>query len=365
MILWVVSWAIVLANYSGLYGKYIAIIYPVLVAGSFFLKSSGFEYIAILWTGLVFLSLSCVFAISGTNQASAEFNVLTTARKWEMSQDLYLILLTILPQNILSRMFGWVAATPLPRFMREPILLSYSRSFGVTVEEAEKEIKEYGSLNLFFTRNLKPGARPIEGDERTVVSPVDGTVMRFGEINDGQMIQAKAISYSLEDMLESPEYSQKFMGGRFLVIYLSPRDYHKIHFPVGGDVPAYTYVPGDLFTVNPIAVERLHALFSKNERLTTYIQNPQGWVALVKVGATNVGRIKLEYDKFVTNRWFRFRVDRSFSPVISAKRGDELGRFEMGSTVVLLFEKGTMDFLPVIREQAKLKFGQAIGRFVS
>ncbi len=313
--------------------------------------------------GLAFAFLTFE-AFTKSAEAEKMLGELRAAHRWELSKDIYLLFLTILPQNFLSRAFGWIAATPLPGFVREPILLAYSRAFGVTVEEAAREIKEYSSLNDFFTRYLKPGARPIEGDNNVIVSPVDGTVLRFGDIVEGQLIQAKAMEYSLRDLLEFSEYLQDFEGGKFLVIYLSPRDYHRIHFPIGGEVPAFSYSPGDLFTVNPMAVERLDALFAKNERLATFIQNPRGTIALIKVGATNVGRICLAYDSFKTNRWFRRPLFKRYSPPIFAKRGDELGRFEMGSTVILLFPHGKVEFMPVIQEKNKVKFGQGIAKWI-
>ncbi|MBL8018726.1 MAG: phosphatidylserine decarboxylase [Leptospirales bacterium] len=359
--LWVLSWVISLQIALPASGRIVTIVYVLLLPVSILFPATPAILTMGLWSGLLLIVLLPVLAVTGSGIAARELDDLSVSHQWEISKDIYLIFLTILPQNLLSRMFGWIASTPLPRAVREPVLMAYSRAFGVTVEEAAKEIKEYGSLNLFFIRNLKPGARPIEGNEKTIVSPVDGTVLRFGDITDGKLIQAKAIHYSLEDLLDAPEYLERFQGGRFLVIYLSPRDYHRIHFPVAGEVPGFTYLPGDLFTVNPIAVNRLHALFPKNERLTTYIHNPNGWLALIKVGATNVGRIYLEYDRFVTNRWIRTRKDQKYATPLQAKRGDELGRFEMGSTVVLLFEKDTMKFLPLVAEENKVKFGQAIG----
>ncbi|HMU81759.1 MAG TPA: archaetidylserine decarboxylase [Leptospiraceae bacterium] len=366
LVLWTASWMWTIRSFvPGSKGTLLSLAFALLPLAMQHTSYSMMVDILVFGSAAGGLALACftVEAFLRSGEASQSLAELRESHRWEISKDIYLIFLTILPQNLVSRIFGWIAATPLPGFLREPIILAYSRAFGVTVEEAAKEIREYSSLNNFFIRYLKPGARPIEGDEKTIVSPVDGTVLRFGDITEGLLIQAKAMQYSLRDLLEFPDYLQDFEGGKFLVIYLSPRDYHRIHFPVGGTVPAFAYSPGDLFTVNPVAVERLDALFAKNERLATYIHNPRGTVALIKVGATNVGRIVLAYDSFKTNRWFRRPVFKRYATPVEAKRGDELGRFEMGSTVILLFGHNKIDFLPIIQEKNKVKFGQGIAKW--
>lgn len=364
--LWLFSWGFFFRAAFGRFAALPGVLFLLVfvVSRAVVLPGPWMYSLTILFSLAALIAYSLI-AVRGSSAAAAALSAFDQKHRWLIGQDVYLIFLTILPQNLVSRMFGWIAATPLPRFLREPVILAYARAFGVTVEEAEKEIPEYRSLNRFFTRYLKPGARPLEGDEGTVASPVDGTVLRFGDITEGLLIQAKAMQYSLADLLEFPEYQSRFEGGKFLVIYLSPRDYHRIHFHAGGKVPGYTYSPGDLFTVNPAAVERLEALFAKNERLTTYIENPRGLTAIVKVGATNVGRIRLEYDNYWTNRWFRRPFQKKYAEPLAVTRGQEMGRFEMGSTVILLFEKNSVEFLPVIQEKNKVRFGQGIAKWKS
>jgi phosphatidylserine decarboxylase len=180
------------------------------------------------------------------------------------------------------------------------------------------------------------------------------------------MIQAKGIDYSLEDLLESSCYLPNFAEGKYIVIYLSPRDYHRIHSPHEGRIMGYSYTPGKLFSVNELSVRGLAGLFPKNERLTTYIETAgNGMVGLVKVGAVNVGRIRVNYDTIHTNRWIRIASHRVYAEPFPIGRGDELGRFEMGSTVILLFEKGRMEFDPPIAEGRAVRFGERIGHFQS
>lgn len=364
--LWLFSWGLFFRAAFGRIAAGAGVLFLLVFAVSRVVVLPGtYLYLATILLSITALTVYCFIAVRGSAATASALSAFDQKHKWLIGQDIYLIFLTILPQNLVSRMFGWIAATPLPRFLREPVILAYARAFGVTVEEAEKEIPEYRSLGRFFIRYLKPGARTIEGDDRTVISPVDGTVLRFGGITEGLLIQAKAMQYSLLDLLEFPEYQSRFEGGQFLVIYLSPRDYHRIHFHAGGTVPGYTYSPGDLFTVNPAAVERLEALFAKNERLTTYIENPRGLSAIVKVGATNVGRIRLEYDNYWTNRWFRRPFHKKYDVPLSVEKAQEMGRFEMGSTVILLFEKNSVEFLPVIQEKNKVQFGQGIAKWKS
>ena len=282
---------------------------------------------------------------------------------YEISKDFYLLILSAIPQNLVSRIFGWISYMHLPSFIMIPVLQAYSRVFKIDVNEAEKNIREYPSLNRFFTRALKEGARIVDKEKTSIISPVDGTVSRYGDVKSGKMIQAKGIDYSLSDLLESSKYLENFREGKYVVIYLSPRDYHRIHSPVEGKILGYTYTPGKLFAVNEIAVKGLHGLFPKNERLTTYIKNSSGMVGLVKVGAVNVGRIRVNYDTIHTNRWIRIARHESYDVPFGVSKGDEVGRFEMGSTVILLFEKGTVNFSQNIQEGRSIKFGQVIGHY--
>jgi len=285
--------------------------------------------------------------------------------RYEIARDTYLFLWTILPKNLLSRIFGWIAFLRLPRFIMLPLLQAFARAYKINVDEAELELKDYPSLNQFFTRALRDGSRVVHQAVDTFVSPVDGRILQLGRIEKGTMLQAKGLRYTLPDLLDHSEYTPRFMHGSFMIVYLSPQDYHRIHTPAEGQILGYTYSPGRLFMVNQIAVRGIQGLFPKNERLTTYLQTQFGLIAVVKVGATNVGKISVTYDTIQTNRWFRRTIHHSYEKQIVYGRGQELGRFEMGSTVILLFEEGSVEFRADLRPEQKVTFGENLGRFTA
>ena len=307
-----------------------------------------------------------LYAYFRMNAATRCLEALHASSDWrsDVSRDLQLLLFHLLPTNLVSRLFGHFAELRLPAPLLHPLLRWYAKTFRVNLDEAGAPLESYASLNLFFTRTLKPGLRPIDQRARGVVSPVDGVLSRFGLIEKGTLIQAKGLDYRLEDLLAGSEFVSQFEGGQYAVIYLSPRDYHRIHSQVAGQILGYDYVPGRLFPVNLLAVSGIADLFPKNERLTTYIQNERGLTALVKVGATNVGKITVAYDPAVqANRWLRLgRLHRySGHENVSVERGGELARFEMGSTVVLLFERGRFQFSANIREDMPVRLGELLG----
>lgn len=275
----------------------------------------------------------------------------------------YLLFLVLLPKSLISKVFGIFASLQLPGFLMMPILKTFIKMYKINLNEAELELGEYRSLNQFFSRGLKHGVRLIDQGKKTVVSPVDGRISVFGEIKEDTMLQAKGINYSLKELLGSEQYLEFFRGGNFITIYLSPNDYHRIHTPFAGKILGYTYKPGKLFPVNELAVNGIKSLFPKNERLITFIQTEFGKIAVIKVGALNVGRIKVTYDKIVTNSWVRLSRNLDYKNAgIAYEKGEELGRFEMGSTVILVFEKGTFSFGKIEQKQ-KIQLGSVIGSF--
>ncbi|MBX7059866.1 MAG: archaetidylserine decarboxylase [Leptospirales bacterium] len=256
--------------------------------------------------------------------------------------SLMLLFLHAFPSALLSRLFGLIARLPIAPALRPKIFGWYIRKFGVNIAEAEKTPAEYGSMVDFFTRALKPGLRPIDAHPAAVVSPVDGVLARSGLIHGDAMIQAKGLQYSCLDLLGSAALANQFEGGWYCTIYLSPRDYHRIHTPLAGEILGYDYRPGLLLPVNLLAVSQVRDLFPKNERLTTLMQCGRHMFAMVKVGATNVGSMRVTYADVRTNRWHRNPAQFRFPVPQAIARGAELGRFEMGSTVVLLFSKGAV-----------------------
>jgi phosphatidylserine decarboxylase len=284
--------------------------------------------------------------------------------RYEIFKDIYLLFLTLLPKNLISKIFGLFSTLRLPRFMMIPILKAFAKVYKINLDEAELEIKEYASLNQFFTRALRAEARIIDSAENAIVSPTDSKITSFGNINQSTIIQAKGIDYSVKELLGSEKFYPSFTNGKYITFYLSPQDYHRIHSPFAGQILGYYYEPGKLFPVNDLAVLNIRGLFPKNERLITFLQTEYGKVAVIKVGASNVGKIRVTYDnKIVTNNWIRFAKEHHYKDVsIMIDKGSELGRFEMGSTVILVFENDTVD-LGAISLGDKIQYGTVVGNF--
>jgi phosphatidylserine decarboxylase len=276
-----------------------------------------------------------------------------------MGDRLKLVMIKMLPKKTISRIIGRFAQSRASR----PLIRPYAKFYKVDLTQAEKPIHRYMSLTEFFTRRLKEGARTVAEGAHVAVSPVDGCVSEFGTITDKTLLQAKGVTYSLPELLGGDEErAQRYEGGTFLTLYLSPKDYHRIHMPVSGTVVHYTYVPGTLFPVNPFGVRTVAGLFAKNERLITYIDTSAGELAVVKVGATIVGSVRVVYDDKLTTNVKRGKPARGSveqGPYLA--KGAELGLFQFGSTVILLFEPGMIELSPRIRIGEFLHFGEAIG----
>jgi len=300
-------------------------------------------------------------------QAKNELNkyMSESGARYEIFKDIYLLFLTVLPKNLISKIFGYFSTWKMPRFVMIPILKAFARAYKINVQEAELEIWEYESLNQFFTRALRAEARIIDSGPMAVVSPTDSKVTSFGDITQSTIIQAKGIDYSVKELLGVERYYSSFTNGKYITFYLSPQDYHRIHAPFSGQILGYYYEPGKLFPVNELAVLNIRGLFPKNERLITFLQTEYGKIAVIKVGASNVGKIRVTYDsKVVTNTWIRFPKEAEYKNVsIMIEKGSELGRFEMGSTVILVFENDSFDFSRDLVLDNKIQLGTVIGKF--
>ncbi|MBV6492823.1 MAG: Phosphatidylserine decarboxylase proenzyme [Turneriella sp.] len=322
----------------------------------------------VLLSSILFSFLAFIF-LTGLLQKMREVRRLAREffsffpHKHDLAVKFAVLFLTVLPKNMVSKLNGFLAGLRLPRFIMTPIILAFARVYKINVQEAELEISDYESLNKFFTRALKNGSRLIDEKENVIISPVDGRLLIAGSLDKGQLLQSKGMQSSLQNLLGNNRYFQRFLGGCYMTIYLSPQDYHRIHSPVEGRILGYYYQPGKLFPVNNLAVNSINQLFSKNERLITYIETARGLVALVKVGATSVGKICVTYDpNIATNRWIRLAKEHLYEEEIYIRKGAELGRFEMGSTVMLLFEKDTVELLE-FEEKQKMLLGQPIALF--
>ena len=237
----------------------------------------------------------------------------------------------------LSRVTGRLADLRAPAVLLRPLLRAYVRLYGVDLDEAAEPLEAHATFNAFFTRRLKPGGRPLPVDLRMLVSPADSRLNSIGPVPaDGRLEQVKGRTYDLAELLGSDEEAERFRGGVQATHYLSPSMYHRVHSPVDGRVRAWTYLPGRLFPVNAPSVRAIDRLFVRNERVAIFMEaDVFGSVALVMVGAANVGRMTLSFAPLVTNTGAASGTVRPAGE-IRLRRGDELGAFNLGSTVVLL-----------------------------
>ncbi len=267
-----------------------------------------------------------------------------------------------LPQAVISRAWGWLARRKHPKVGVALLKRTFVKATGIDMSEAREPIGDYSTLEDLFVRHLKVGARRVEPQPDAVVSPVDGTVGEVGVIEDGTLMQVKGRRYSLARLLDDDVEAKRFEGGAYATLYLAPNDYHRIHAPVAGSVSEGTLIPGALFPVFREALERIDELFARNERIVTYIDNKAcGRVAVVKVGATLVGRISLAYDDSVhSNVKGQARAALRYDPPHAMQKGAELGAFELGSTVILVCEEGRVS-LEGLRPGRKVRMGQRIG----
>jgi len=277
--------------------------------------------------------------------------------------ELSYTLLRLLPKNTLSRAVGAACRASAPRPVVRAAIRAFAKKYGVDMSEAERPLDQYPTFTEFFTRRLKPGARPIAPGELLPVSPVDGTVGELGDIVESRLYQAKDKHYTLAELIGGPaaeEDARQFAGGVFCTIYLAPHNYHRIHAPLGGRIAGFVNMPGQLWPVNPVGVRNVDKLFCVNERLSTFLVTPRGPCGVVAVGATNVGRIRAAYDDVVTNaRRTRKAQRRMYEEPIAVAKGGELAVFEMGSTVVLLFAPG-VKLSERLQPGLPIKLGEAL-----
>lgn len=242
----------------------------------------------------------------------------------------------------LSRLMGRFSHSQTSRY----IIPWFAKSYGIPLDEAEKELKEYRTLNEFFTRKLKSGMRPIHLSDGGLISPVDALITYMGEIRSGTILNVKGQDYTLQELLNNSPRMERYLHGYAFVLYLSPTDYHRIHAPVAGTRIESEHIKGRVYPVNDFGMRHMTGVLSRNERLITYLQHGRGELAVVKVGAMNVSSIR--YTNPEATCW---------------NQGDDLAYFEFGSTVVLLTENGTFEPSPERAPGQKVKMGEPLGRF--
>lgn len=268
----------------------------------------------------------------------------------------------LIPQHMLSVAMHSLANSKVRWFKTAFINFIVAR-FNVNVSEAtETDLSKYPSFNAFFTRELRKGIRPVAEGENVIVSPVDGAISQVGDIEAGRIIQAKGRDYSTVELLGGDEQlAAQFEQGQFATIYLSPKDYHRIHMPVSGKLKQMRYVPGKLFSVNPRTARAVPRLFARNERVVTVFETQQGPVVMVLVGAIFVGSMETVWQGKITPPYSREIKEWSYADdEISLDKGQEMGRFNMGSTVVLLLPKQASKFDLKLSAEASVQMGQAI-----
>jgi phosphatidylserine decarboxylase len=274
---------------------------------------------------------------------------------------LFVWLQYVLPQHALSRLILAATRVRTPWF-KNLLTRCFLWLFSVDMSEAaETDPYRYGSFNEFFTRALRAEVRPIDPAPDTIASAVDGIVSECGAIDHDRLLQAKGRQYTLGELLAQQPWARSFEGGSFATVYLAPFNYHRIHMPIRGRLRDTVYVPGRLFSVNSTTARYVPRLFARNERVLTLFDTEFGQFALVMVGALNVGSMATEWAGDIAPAARRI-VTRIPSPALTLDKGAELGRFNMGSTVILLFEPQRVQWHPLLRAGSVLQLGQAIGR---
>ncbi|MBL6752025.1 MAG: phosphatidylserine decarboxylase [Nevskia sp.] len=249
------------------------------------------------------------------------------------------------------------------RIVRELLIRLFVEAYEVDLKEAEfDEIGKYGSFNAFFTRALKPGARPLPADPQLLVSPADGCISQIGPVRDGSLVQAKGIDYTVADLLTDPSLAASFRDGTFCTIYLAPRDYHRVHMPCAGSLRQWSYVPGRLFSVNASTARAVPGLFSRNERIVAVFDTAFGPLALVMVGALLVGGIETVWHGRVTPPHAQDGAPAHYAPMhpVRLERGAEMGRFMMGSTVILLAPAGALGWDAELGPERVVRMGEEL-----
>jgi phosphatidylserine decarboxylase len=282
------------------------------------------------------------------------------------SGSLLIAALRLLPKNALSRLAGRLVSLRLPGPLQRLQIRAFARTFGVDLDEVREPLDSFACLQDFFVRELADGARPLPDDPRAFVSPCDGAWGASGRVEDGTLLQVKGRPYALAALLGDAAQAARYEGGWFATLYLSPRDYHRFHAPCDARVRRLRYLPGSLWPVNRAGVEGVEGLFAENERLCATFDLPgaSGAEALciAAVGATVVGKVKVDFDSLETNRPGAEACLRSYEEgAVALARGQQWGRFEFGSTLVLVARAEAVELAPRA-PGTPVRLGEAIGR---
>ncbi len=280
-----------------------------------------------------------------------------------MKDTLFIAFQYVVPQHGLSRLVGWIASTSIS-WIKNPLTRWFVKQYDINMAEAaEPNPCAYNSFNDFFTRALKDDARPICDEEKAIVFPADGAISQIGNIEHGRVFQAKGQDYSLLELIGGDaSQAAPFEDGKFAVVYLSPKDYHRVHMPLGGVLKSMTHVPGDLFSVNDTTAENVPRLFARNERVVCIFDTEAGPMAVILVGAMIVASIETVWAGQVTPQARCIKTTHYDSlEKHDLNLGDEMGRFKLGSTAIVLFGKDAIAWDDKLSAATPTRMGEKMG----
>lgn len=269
-----------------------------------------------------------------------------------------------LPQHLLSRLIGAIAKCRW-RWLKNLLIRWFCKCYNIDLSTAkEQNISNYACFNEFFTRALKPNARPIATATNAIISPVDGHISQIGSIDKHQIIQAKGHKFTLADLIGT-EHAPKFINGNFATLYLSPQDYHRVHMPISGKLEQMLHIPGKLFSVQPDVINNVPNLYARNERVVNIFQTTIGPVAVIMIGAILVASIETVWAGEITPPTRKQILKWNYTKQnIQLDRGAEMGRFQFGSTVIILFPENTISWNTKLKPENKVNMGQTIGEIL-
>lgn len=263
-----------------------------------------------------------------------------------------------LPKHLLTKGVGLLAAAKLGKATTFAIQ-KFAQIYHINLEEMDGKIKDYKTFNDFFARALKYGSRPVDSAENSIVFPADGKISQFGDLRDTFQLQAKGHYFSTEELLASDEDATYFCDGKFITVYLSPSDYHRVHIPMAAKLLKMTYIPGELFSVNPLYTRNIPELFSRNERVVCMFETAIGKMAVVLVGAAIVRSICTKWAGIVTPNDSNEIYTRTYEARdLHYEKGNEIAKFLMGSTVICLFEKDKIEFINSLAKEQAVRTGE-------
>ncbi|MBE0485561.1 archaetidylserine decarboxylase [Marinobacter sp.] len=285
-----------------------------------------------------------------------------------MFDKLFVLSQYVTPQRTVSHLAGRLADSTRTPALKNRVINWFIGRYGVNMSEAaEQDPTVYPSFNAFFTRALKPGARTIAEGSDIFVSPVDGAISQLGQVSNDRVFQAKGQSFGLTELLGGDDAgAEPFRGGEFSTIYLSPKDYHRIHMPMAGKLREMIYVPGNLFSVNPVTAQNVPNLFARNERVVCIFDTDSGPMAMVLVGAMIVGSMETTWAGVIAPNPAKLtRWSYQGEEAIQFEKGQEMGRFRLGSTVVLVMPKGAVEWGPEQVAGKTVRMGEAFGKLAT